>query len=117
MPGITFDDDLQQYVCEYKGILFSWDDEPAEYEEQIEKLAEVYWNKLDSIARYISADLEEMYGAHSIEQIKEKLGQPNIDPDRGEINYLEHTFDEEHIFTLEYMDDDLEELSYFIVNG
>lgn len=117
MPEITFDDDLQQYVCDYNGILFSWDEEPEEYEELIEKLSKSYWDKIDSIARYISADLEEMYGTHSVEQIKEKLGQPNIDPDRGEINYLEHTFDEEHIFTLEYMDDELEELSYFIVNG
>ncbi len=114
---MEFDDDLQQYVVEHKGILFAWDEEPEEYEELIEKLAEAYWKKIDSIARYISADLEEMYGAHSIEDIKEKLGMPVIDPENGEINWLEHTFDGEHIFTLEYMDDEFEELSYFMVNG
>ena len=114
---MEFDDDLQQYFVEYKGILFTWDEEPDEYEELIEKLSEAFWDKIDSIARYISADIEEMYGAHSIEDIKEKLGMPNIDPERGEINWLDHSFDSEHIFTLEYMDDDLEELSYFIVNG
>ena len=114
---MKFDEDLQQYVIEHKGILFAWDEEPEEYEELIDKLAEAYWKKIDSIARYISADIEEMYGAHSIEEIKEKLGMPNIDPEGNEINWLEHTFDGEHIFTLEYMDDDLEELSYFMVNG
>ena len=114
---MEFDDDLQQYVVAHKGILFAWDEEPEECEELIEKLAEAYWEKIDSIARYISADLEEMYGAHSIEDIKEKLGMPVIDPDNGEINWLEHTFDGEHIFTLEYMDEEFEELSYFMVNG
>ena len=114
---MEFDDDLQQYFVKHKGILFTWDEEPEEYKELIEKLSESFWDKIDSIARYISADIEEMYGAHSIEEIKEKLGKPNIDPDRGEINWLEHTFDGEHIFTLEYMDDDFEGLSYFMVNG
>lgn len=114
---MKFDDDLQQYVVEHKGILFAWDDEPEEYEELIEKLADAYWKKIDSIARYISADLEGMYGAHSIESIKEKLGMPVIDPDNTEINWLEHTFDEVHMFTLQYIDDEFEELSYFMVNG
>ena len=114
---MEFDEDLQQYFVEHNGILFTWDDEPEEYEELIEKLSKAFWDKIDSIARYISADIEEMYGAHSIEDIKKKLGIPNIDPDRGEINWLEHTFDDEHIFTLEYLDDDFEKLSYFMVNG
>ncbi len=114
---MTFDEDLQQYTVEYKGILFAWDEEPEQYEELIEKLAKEYWNKIDSIARYISADLEQMYGAHSIEQIKEKLGMPTIDPDNGEINWLDHTFDGIHIFTLEYLDDEFDDLSYFMVNG
>ena len=114
---MEFDDDLQQYIVEHNGILFSWDDEPEEYGELVENLSKAFWDKIDSIARYISADIEEMYGAHSIEGIKEKLGMPNIDPERGEINWLEHTFDSEHIFTLEYMDDEFEELSYFMVTG
>ena len=114
---MTFDEDLKQYSVEHNGILFTWDEEPKEYEDLIEKLSKEYWNKIDSIARYISAELEEMYGAHSIEQIKEKLGIPNIDLDRSEINWLEHTFDDVHIFTLQYLDDEFENLSYFIVNG
>ena len=114
---MTFDEDLQQYSVEYNGILFTWDEEPKEYEDLIEKLSKEFWDKIDSIVRYISAELEEMYGSHSIEQIKEKLGMPNIDPDRSEINWLEHTFDDVHIFTLQYLDDDFEGLSYFIVNG
>ncbi len=114
---MKFDEDLQQYTVEYKGILFSWDEEPEEYMDMIETISKNYWEQIDSIARYISADLEGMYGAHSIEQIKDKLGMPNIDPDNGEINWLEHTFDGEHIFTLEYLDDEFKELSYFMVNG
>ncbi len=114
---MTFDEDLQQYTVEHKGILFSWDEEPEEYEDMIEMISKNYWDKIDSIARYISADIIGMYGAHSIEQIKEKLGIPNIVPDDCEINWLEHTFDDVHIFTLQYLDDEFENLSYFIVNG
>ena len=114
---MRFDDDLQQYVVEHNGIMFAWDEEPEEYEELVEKLSEAFCDKVDSIARYISADIEEMYGAHSIEDIKEKLKMPVIDPENGEINWFEHTFDGEHIFTLEYLDDEFDELSYFMVNG
>ena len=77
---MEFDDDLQQYIVEHNGILFSWDDEPEEYGELVQNLSKAFWDKIDSLARYISADIEEMYGAHSIEEIKEKLGMPNIDP-------------------------------------
>ena len=32
---MEFDDDLQQYIVEHNGILFSWDDEPEEYGELV----------------------------------------------------------------------------------
>ena len=60
MDGLRFDDDLKQYVCEYNGIMFAWDEEPVEYGEMIEKLSNAYWDKIDSIARYISAEIEEI---------------------------------------------------------
>ena len=83
----------------------------------MKKLAAGYYERLDDIVRHIAPDLKEMYGVTNPEEIKSKLGKPVIDLTMGEINYLEHTFDYEHIFTLEYLDDEFKQLSHFSVDG
>lgn len=52
--------------------------------------------------------------------VYKRINFPDFNGERnlmGEINYLEHTFDYEHIFTLEYMDDEFRQLSHFSVDG
>lgn len=62
-------------------------------------------------------NIEMMYGVTDPEEIKEKLGKPTIELDMGDICYLEHTFDGIHIFTLEYVGNNIDKLSYFSVDG
>ena len=106
---MRFDENLRQFVYEYEGIIFAWDEEP---EKDFS-----YTVRLDDIVRHIAPDLKEMYGVTDPGEIKSKLGKPVIDLTMGEINYLEHTFDYEHIFTLEYLDDEFKQLSHFSVDG
>ena len=110
---MRFDENLRQFVYEYEGIVFAWDEEPGkDFPDTVKKLAAGYYERLDDIVGHIAPDLKEMYG-----EIKRKLGKPVIDLTMGEINYLEHTFDYEHIFTLEYLDDEFKQLSHFSVDG
>lgn len=115
---MRFDENLRQFVYEYEGIVFAWDEEPGkDFPDTVKKLAAGYYERLDDIVRHIAPDLKEMYGITDPGEIKSKLGKPVIDLTMGEINYLEHTFDYEHIFTLEYMDDEFRQLSHFSVDG
>ena len=88
-----------------------------DFSDTVKKLAAGYYERLDDIVRHIAPDLKEMYGVTDPGEIKSKLGKPVIDLTMGEINYLEHTFDYEHIFTLEYLDDEFKQLSHFSVDG
>lgn len=115
---MRFDENLGQFVYEYEGIIFAWDEEPGEgVLGTVKRLAASYYERLDDIVRHIAPDLKEMYGITDPGEVKSKLGKLVIDLTIGEINYLEHTFDYEHIFTLEYMDDEFRQLSHFGVDG
>ena len=115
---MDFNEDLQQYVIENENILFAWDEEPEDdYIETVKKLTKNYYDQLDSIIEFMLPDLIEMYGPVESEEVKGKLGKPLIEQDRGQLMYLEHTFDYEHIFTIEYSDDEFKALQYFVVDG
>lgn len=115
---MRFDEDLEMYVAEMAGVIFAFEDEPDEgYEERLKSTAEKYWNNLDSIVEFMMPDLQEMYGDVDVETIKEKLGRPVIYPDGGLVNYLEQSFDNIHIFSFEFLDDEFQDLQYFAVDG
>ena len=91
---MRFDENLRQFVYEYEGIIFAWDEEPEkDFSDTVKKLAAGYYEQLDHIVRHITLDLKEMYGVTDPGEIKRKLGKPDIDPTIGENNHLKHTFD------------------------
>ena len=51
------------------------------------------------------------------ETVKEKLGKPTIDYENGRVDYCEQTFDDFHIFSFEFYDDNFEDLQYFSIDG
>lgn len=115
---MKFDKDLEQYVVEYEGLTFAYDEEPGEgYMEQVKGLAESYHSRLGSIIRFMKPDIREAFGDFTDREIEEKLGAPIISPDRGQIDYLEQSFDDIHIFTIEFMSDDFSNLQYFSIDG
>lgn len=72
---MRFDENLRQFVYEYEGIIFAWDEEPGEdFPDTVKKLAANYYERLDDIVRHIAPDLKEMYGITDPGEIKRKLG-------------------------------------------
>lgn len=76
---MEFRKDLGQYVYEYEGLIFAWDEEPEEdIQNTVESLAENYFKNLDVIIDFMLADIKEIYGEVTVEDVKEKLGKPVI---------------------------------------
>lgn len=115
---IKFNKDLEAYTLEIDGILFSWEEEPeGDYESEAQIIAENYKNNLSKIIDFISEDIREVYGDMELEEIKENLGKPIIDIYNGQVTYCEQTFDDIHIFSFEFLDDEFSELQYFGIDG
>lgn len=115
---MNFDESLEMYVCEIEGVIFAFEEEQTgDYEENLKSIAEKYWNKIDTIVDFMLSDLQDMYGDVDADDVKENLGKPIIDLDRGQVDYCEQTFDDIHIFSFEFVDNDFDELQYFAIDG
>ena len=113
-----FDDDLEMYVSEIDGIIFTCEDEPTDvYEERLQAVAKRYWSNLDFIIEFMMPDLQEVYGDINVDMVKEKLGRPTIDFDNGRVDYCEQLLDDMHIFSFEFLDDEFKDLQYFSIDG
>ena len=115
---MRFDEELEQFVFEYHGLIFAWDEEPEEdYMERIKAIAEKYNTRSDSIIKFMLPDITEIFGNYTTDEIKKKLGKPVINYENGRVNYLEQSFDDIHIFTFEFLDDNFQNLKYFSMDG
>ena len=115
---MEFNEDLEQFIFEYDGLIFAWDEGPGEeYMEQVKAISEKYNAQLNLIVEFMMPDITEVFGKFSSDEIKEKLGKPVINYDNGQVNYLEQSFDDTHIFTFEFLDDEFKELQYFSIDG
>ena len=115
---IKFNDEQGAYTLEIGEIVFRWEKEPAEdYENQAKIIATNYKSNLSRIIEFMHTDIQEMYGNISLEEIEEKLGKPMIDIDNGQVTYCEQTFDDIHIFSFEFLDDEFNEMQYFSIDG
>lgn len=115
---MEFNEDLEQFIFEYNGLIFAWDEEPEEeYIEQVKKISENYNTHLNLIVQFVMLNITEVFGKFSSDEIKEKLGKPVINYDNGQVNYLEQSFDDMHIITFEFLDDEFSELQYFSIDG
>ena len=63
-------------------------------------------------------DIREMYDEFiTIDDVKERIGITQIDPELGTVTYCEQIFDYTHIFIFEFWDDEFEDLNYFAIDG
>ena len=114
---MRFDEELEQFVFEYHGLIFAWDEEPeGDYMEWAKAIAEKYNAQLDSIIEFMMPDITETFGDCSTDEIKKKLGKPVINYDNGHVNYLEQSFDDINIFTFEILDDEFQELNCYSID-
>lgn len=115
---IKFNDEQGAYTLEIGDIVFRWEEEPeGDYENQAKIISENYKSNLSGIIEFMYTDIQEMYGNISLEEIEEKLGRPMIDMDNGQVTYCEQTFDDVHIFSFEFLDDEFSEMQYFSIDG
>ena len=115
---MKFDEALEQFVFEYNGLIFAWDEEPdGDYMERVKAISEKFHAQLDSIIGLMMPDIIEVFGDFSVDEVKERLGKPVIDCDNGQVNYFEQSFDDTHIFTFEFMDDEFQNLQNFSIDG
>ncbi len=113
-----FNKDIGQYAYETDGLIFVWDEEPTDgFMDTVKMLSKNYYEHLNSIIDFILPDIKETYGNVSSEDVRNNLGKPIIDYDRGRVSYCEQTFADCHIFEFEFLDDKFEEVQYFSMNG
>ena len=114
----SFNEEMEMFVCEYKGLMFSIDHEPDEKEcNKVRILAENYISHLNEIVKFMLPDLKEIYGNVTAKTAISKLGRPVIEFMSGRVVYLEQTFDGDHIFEFEFMGDEFEDLENFSIDG
>ena len=83
----------------------------------VKKISGNYNTHLNLIVQFVMLNITEVFGKFSSDEIKEKLGKPVINYDNGQVNYLEQSFDDMHIITFEFLDDEFSELQYFSIDG
>lgn len=116
-----YSEQYDQKILELNGIIFSCEEEHAEYEAIAQNFSKKYYDKLPDIIEFMLHDrLLDFYGNYIRELnsdiVKENLGVPMIDLDMHQIIYCDQTLDNEHIFTVEY-GADLDDLLYCSVDG
>lgn len=73
---MRFDENLRQFVYEYEGIIFAWDEEPGEdFPDTVKKLAANYYERLDDIVRHIAPRFERNVWSYGSWGDKEQTGE------------------------------------------
>ena len=116
---LIYDEKYCEYRLLYEGLEFCWDEKPSgDYLDTVKVLAQNYHKNIDKIAAFMLEDIREMYDESiTIDDVKERIGVPKIEPELGTVTYCEQTFDYTHIFCFEFWDDEFEDLNYFAIDG
>ena len=73
---MRFDENLRQFVYEYEGIIFAWDEEPGkDFPDTVKKLAAGYYERLDDIVRHIAPRFERNVWSYGSRRDKEETGE------------------------------------------
>lgn len=73
---MRFDENLRQFVYEYEGIIFAWDEEPGEgVLGTVKRLAASYYERLDDIVRHIAPGFEGNVWDYRSWRDKEQTGE------------------------------------------
>ena len=113
-----FNDDIGAYTLEFDDVIICWEEEPEnDYEEYANDVRNAYNRNIKHIAEAIFDEIKDMFDIKDVDEVISKLGKPQIDPDNGQVVYCESSFDDSHIITLEYLDDEFNEIEYVSVDG
>lgn len=102
MEIFTFNEKERYYVARIDSLEFICEDVLEGYEETAAKIADVYEDRLQELAEFILADLGDIFGDITAQDVIDSLGTPQIDLDRETITYLDQALDDTHIIEVEY---------------
>lgn len=112
-----YNDKLQSFTRTIDDMVFECGEYKLEYDSLSEELSSIYQLKLPEIALFVKPEIDSFFGSDfSVESIIECLGYPIIDLEINTITYVEHTFDAEHIITVEF-DGMLERFLNTVIDG
>ena len=115
---IGYNDEYDAYVIEFDDAVICWNEEPeADCEQTAAEVREVYLRNIEAIAAVIYDEIKTIFQVSGVDEVIKKLGRPQIHPDDGQVTYCEHSFDDQHIISFEYLDDAFEDIQYVAVDG
>ena len=115
---IKYSEEYKAYVIEFDDAVILWYDEPDESCAQVaENVRNSYLRNINRIAEVIFDEIKDFFDVEDADDVISKLGKPVINPDNGQVTYCECTFDDEHIISFEYMDDEFSDIDYVTVDG
>ncbi len=116
---ITFNETYDAYMLEKDGILFRWEDKPdAEAEAAAVRAAAAYHKNIRKIAGFLIDDLiRDIWGISDPDQVIARLGRPQIALGLRQVVYCEHLFDQLHVISFEYLDDEFLQLQAVDLDG
>ena len=115
---LKFDADIGAYVLKFDDAIICWEEEPEDdHEEYANDVRKAYNSNIKHIAETIYDEIKEMFDIKDVDEVVSKLGKPQIYPDDGQVVYCESSFDDSHIITFEYTDDEFNEIEYVSVDG
>lgn len=115
---LNYNDDYEAYVLEFDDAIICWEEEPdKDYEEIANDIRQSYNRNIKHIAETIYDEIKDMFDIADVDEVISKLGKPQINPDNGQVVYCENSFDDTHIISFEYLDDEFNEIEYVSVDG
>ena len=115
---VKYDELLKQYTWSYEEIQFCLDEKPTDANVETAKLLVAnYYKNIDSIVTFIHNEIQDWYGDVNIDEVKTRIGMPIIEPERDAVTYCEQTFDDTHIFSFTFWDNEFKDLHYFAIDG
>ena len=116
---IPFNETYDAYMLELDGILFRWDEQPdAAAEAAAAGAAKAYHKNIRKIAEFLIDDLiRDIWGISDPDQVIARLGRPQIALGIRQVVYAEHLFDNLHVISFEYLDDEFLRLQAVDLDG
>ena len=116
---VAFDENYDAYMLELDGVLFRWEEKPdAAAEQAAERTACAYHKNIRKIAEFLIDDLiRDIWGISDPDQVIARLGRPQIAPGLRQVVYCEHLFDQLHVISFEYLDDEFLRLQAVDLDG
>ncbi len=115
---IEFNDEIGAYVIEYDDAFICWEEEPDDdYQKIADDVRNAYNRNIKHIAKAVFTEIKEIFNVADVEEVIAKLGKPQIYIDNEQVVYCENSFDDTHIISFEYSDNEFKDIQYVSVDG